>query len=220
MNVKHSKIIADKRNACLLVAFKNACSWLDEQHIVDVGLVNKIYSPTGGGCVTRLTSHYMDLLGIQYERTYDYLRDWGRNLQPTVHRFAKAHPTGGYLIQVSGHSLILNNGSVFDPNLWNYGIQKKVIYAYRILNTDLEPEDKTWTRNTRFIMGILDVKKAGVGFRKQSTNWILVRKFSNLVNHYHPNGLSYEEAKEKIPEMNLTSWSYFIERGIIKKKGI
>lgn len=206
MKVKHTSILGP--NACVLVAFKNACSWLDEQHIRDVGLVNKFYSPRGG-TISGEIPKYMDHLGIQYK---DVPLPPINEPKLTIHRFSKKHSLGVFLILVNGHALLLNNGRVFDPNLTNYGIQRKVNQAFEILNSDMEPEDLTWTQETKFVLRV-NSPRGGLGFRKGSesekTFWVLKQ---------HPEGISFDEAKH-FYHTKIETWVYFIERAIITKKG-
>jgi len=214
MKVKHTAILNGKHNNCVPLAFKNACSWLDEQHILDVGLSNKFYSEKGG-TTTGLVPKYMDHLGIQYKKIYDCWDDVSVK-KPTIHRFAAKHPKGVYLLIVRGHGMILNNGKVFDPNMGNYGIQRRILEAFEILNSDMKAQTDVWDQKTKFILAAPRLKLAGLGFRKGSFNHTIIRKMAGdpaFVDH----PFSYTFAKEKVG-MTMTTWIYFIERGIIHKE--
>lgn len=207
MLLKHSEIIGSKDSNCVLVAFKNTCSWLDEQHIIDVGVSNKFYDPQFG-VLHVLMEKYMDYLGILYKRV-------PKKEMNTIHRFAKEHPTGVYLLQVHGHALVLNNGKIWDPNLQNYGIQRPVENAHLILNSDLEPEDTTWDQMTKFHLVVLNFKGAGTGLRKGSKNH---KALSDLQFHVRAidKFFSFQEIKTKYG-ISMETFIYFIERGIIRK---
>lgn len=214
MKVKHTSVIGGMKNTCVQIAFKNACSWLDEQHIMDVGLVNKFYTPKGG-TTTGTIPKYMDMLGILHEEIYDcFDLKFRKQKKPTIHRFMKSHPIGTFFVVVRGHALLIHNGKVFDPNFANYGIQRRILEVHRIVNADLEVTTPVWDQKTKFRLAIGRLGVAGLGFKKGSTNHALIRK---MVYAEVKEPISFVEAKERYG-MTMTSWVYFIERGIIQKE--
>lgn len=211
MNLKSSPFLRSHKNNCFLLAMKEACSWLDEKHIIDVGMVNNFYHPKSGS-KTGLLTKYMDHLGIQYEVTYKKSFKETRSEVPTIKRFVEQNPDGVFIIGVNGHALVLNNGRIVDPNMGNYGIQRKVTHAFKILNTDLKPEVFRWDQDTKFVK--CNGRLGGFGFKTGSKNHkFMIEAFADLSTK---DPFTYRDLKKKHSDLTMDQFVYFVSRGIFR----